>query len=83
VSPEEQALATVVKHLEALGVPEDTVLSKLEWALKAGGSEKQLADVAGVLDVQADALDRTYIERRVGELGIRELWLRVSAARRS
>ena len=31
----------------AIASPEDTILSKLEWARESGGSEKQLADVLG------------------------------------
>lgn len=53
--------------------PEDTILSKLEWARKAGGSEKQLADVRGILEVNPD-LDRAYLERWAGELGVTDLW---------
>jgi len=46
-----------------LATAEDTILAKLEWAKKAGGSEKQLADVAGILDVRGEGLDRVYVER--------------------
>lgn len=52
---------------------EDTILTKLEWA-KAGGSERQLADVRGILDVQGDTLDRAYIERWAAPLGVLEAW---------
>jgi hypothetical protein len=31
--------------------PEDAILSKLEWAKQSGSSERQLADVAGIVDV--------------------------------
>lgn len=54
---------------------EDTVLAKLEWAQKAGGSEKQLADVRGILEVRPD-LDLAYIERWAAELSVLELWQR-------
>jgi hypothetical protein len=57
---------------------EDSVLSKLEWARRAGGSEKQLADVVGVLEVQGEALDRDYVERWADALGLTDLWRRVS-----
>jgi hypothetical protein len=57
-----------------IATPEDTVLSKLEWARKSGGSEKQLNDVAGVLAVQGKTLDRAYIERWAAELGVLDLW---------
>lgn len=60
----------------ALASAEDTVLAKLEWARKAGGSEKQLGDVRGILDVRSD-LDVAYIERWASELGVLDLWYRV------
>jgi hypothetical protein len=57
--------------------PEDAILSKLEWARRAGDSERQLADAAGVLDLNP-SVDRGYIERWAGELGVSDLWLRIS-----
>jgi len=59
--------------------PEDTVISKLEWAKLGGGSELQLRDVAGILQLRGSALDTAYIERWVAELGLEELWLKVRA----
>ena len=59
---------------------EDTVISKLEWAKHGGGSELQLRDAAGVLQIRGDKLDAEYIERWVAELGLEELWLRVRKA---
>src|SRR5260370_41503532 len=53
-----------------LATPEDTILSKLEWAREGGGAETQLADVAGIVDVHGGALDRSYIERWARELGV-------------
>ena len=42
----------------AMATPEDTILSKLEWSRKAGGSEKQIGDAAaGVLELNPQ-LDR-------------------------
>lgn len=64
---------------EALGIsihvatPEDVVLAKLEWA-KRSESEKQLEDAAGVLESQGDRLDRAYLARWVGELGLEAQW---------
>jgi len=62
----------------ALASAEDTILSKLEWARKAGGSEKQIADAVGVLEVNPK-LDRAYIERWARELGIMDLWQEIKA----
>ena len=52
---------------------EDVIISKLDWA-RMGGSARQLEDVAGVLKVQRDALDRAYIEKWVQELGLIAGW---------
>jgi hypothetical protein len=60
--------------------PEDTIVAKLEWAA-AGGSDRQLADVAAMLEIGGDALDFTYIERWVAELGIQAALDRARKAR--
>ncbi|HEY5944990.1 MAG TPA: hypothetical protein VIV40_05835 [Kofleriaceae bacterium] len=54
---------------------EDTIIAKLEWS-KEGNSDRQLEDVAGILRVRGDGLDRDYIERWVEELELREQWAR-------
>jgi hypothetical protein len=60
-----------------LASPEDTILSKLEWAKKAGRSEKQLEDAAGVLAVNP-GIDRAYVERWATELRVLDLWQEIS-----
>jgi hypothetical protein len=55
---------------------EDTILAKLEWAKAGGGSERQLTDVAGIVRVRADLLDRGYIERWLDVLTVRTEWER-------
>jgi hypothetical protein len=55
--------------------PEDVIISKLEWA-KMGESSRQLEDIAGVLKVQKDKLDISYIEKWVAELGLAAQWSR-------
>jgi hypothetical protein len=66
------------KARAAVASPEDTVLSKLEWAKRAGGSERQLQDAAGVLAVNRD-LDVSYIEEWAGKLGVIDLWREILA----
>lgn len=56
---------------------EDLILSKLVWSKKSGYSEKQFHDVKGVLRVQMANLDYPYIERKVIELKLEELWERL------
>lgn len=59
--------------------PEDTVISKLEWAKQGGGSQLQLRDVSGILQLRGHDLDLAYIERWVTDLGLDELWRTVNA----
>lgn len=64
-----------------LATPEDTILSKLEWAREGGGSERQLADVTGILDVHGKGLDLAYLDRWAGDLGVADLWRQVAGPR--
>jgi hypothetical protein len=57
---------------------EDVVLSKLEWA-QLSGSERQIADVVGIVRTQGVDLDRTYIERWVVALGLDTQWKKALA----
>ena len=66
----------------SMATPEDTILSKLEWARKAGGSERQLTDALGVLQVCGDGVDRAYVEKWAATLGVLDLWRELLAAAR-
>lgn len=59
---------------------EDTIIAKLEWA-KEGSSERQLADVAGILRLRGEALDRAYLEKWIDTLELRAQWERALALR--
>ena len=59
--------------------PEDTMLMKLIWSKKIGGSEKQFNDVIHVYELQAGLLDMEYLDRWIQELDIEKLWERVIA----
>lgn len=59
----------------SIATAEDTILAKLRWAL-LGGSDRQVADAAGVLAVQGDRLDHDYLDRWAAELGVTELLAR-------
>lgn len=52
---------------------EDVILSKLEWA-KLGQSPRQIDDVAGILRIRSDELDRAYIAHWVGGLDLGPQW---------
>lgn len=56
-----------------VSTPEDTILMKLRWAKMSGGSEKQMGDVAGVWDLQGEALDREYLEKWAKALDVWDL----------
>ena len=52
---------------------EDVVLAKLEWA-KLGQSQRQFQDVAAILKLRWEDLDRAYLERWVSELSLQAEW---------
>lgn len=57
-----------------LATPEDLVLSKLRWyRMGEEVSERQWADVLGVLRVRGESLDRAYLDRWAAELGVADL----------
>ena len=53
--------------------PEDIVLSKLDYYRK-GGSEKHLADIAGMLRVSGKILDLPYLAHWTSRLGLEAEW---------
>lgn len=57
--------------------PEDLIISKLIWSKKSGYSEKQFHDVKGVVRVQRGNLDYPYLEMKVKEVQLEELWERL------
>ena len=58
-----------------LATAEDTIVAKLEWA-KAGESERQLRDVARILVVSGETLDREYLAHWIAELDLDDVWER-------
>ena len=52
---------------------EDVVVSKLEWA-KLARSQRHIEDVAGILRMRWEALDRPYIQKWVHQLGLTTEW---------
>lgn len=60
-----------------VSAPEDTILAKLLWAKRAGGSEKHLLDALRVYEVQAGQLDQAYLERWAARLEVEAAWRRI------
>lgn len=58
----------------AIATLEDLIIAKLEWA-SLGASSRQLEDVAALIRVRGDAIDREYVGRWVGLLGLERLWV--------
>lgn len=59
----------------SVATPEDVIIAKLEWS-KLAASERQLQDVAGILDLHPHDLDIAHIDRWVTELGLHSEWAR-------
>lgn len=63
-------------HAAWFASPEDVIIKKLAY-YHEGGSDKHLRDIAGVLKVSGDRLDRAYIADWTERLGLREIWISV------
>jgi murein L,D-transpeptidase YcbB/YkuD len=63
-----------------LATAEDVIVAKLEWAA-ATDSERQRRDVAGMLNVSGEAIDRAYVERWVATLGLQAIWASLASDR--
>ena len=61
----------------AVSSPEDTILAKLRWAKRSGGSEKQFNDALHVYEVQYGNLDLEYLRRWDKALGVESLLKRL------
>ena len=59
-----------------IATAEDVIVAKLEWA-KAGESERQLRDVAGILAASGETLDLDYVANWIAELDLTDQWQRV------
>ncbi len=58
--------------------PEDVILKKMEY-YQAGGSEKHLRDITGMLRIGGTTIDRSYIDEWSLKLGIDVVWKAVQA----
>ena len=53
--------------------PEDAIVKKMEF-FRAGGSDKHLRDITGVLKTSGGEIDRAYIDQWAATLGLTEIW---------
>ena len=58
--------------------PEDGILGKL-WCFSEGGGDRHLRDIAGILRVTGDGVNRSEVERWASQLGYLEIWRQVVA----
>ncbi|MSR56598.1 MAG: hypothetical protein EXS05_02860 [Planctomycetaceae bacterium] len=64
----------VVESVEAMfASAEDVIIRKMQY-FQAGGSDKHLRDIAGVLKIQGDRIDRRYIVEWSDRLAVRDVW---------
>jgi hypothetical protein len=63
----------------SVAAPEDVIVGKL-WYHAEGGSDKHLRDIAGMLRVSGDDIDRADVEKWAVHFGYVETWHRILAA---
>jgi hypothetical protein len=56
-----------------LACPEDVIIGKMRY-YRQGGSEKHLRDIAGILKIMGEDVDRGYIAQWAEELNLTEVW---------
>jgi hypothetical protein len=53
--------------------PEDVIIKKMQY-YREGGSEKHLRDIAGILKISGDKVDKNYIARWATLFGVDTIW---------
>ena len=56
--------------------PEDVIIKKME-SYRAGGSEKHLRDITGILKISGEEVDRSYISEWASRLDLTDIWASV------
>ncbi len=57
----------------SVAAPEDIIISKMEY-YKEGGSEKHLRDIAGILRISGEEVDRDYVVQWAEKLDMMDVW---------
>ncbi len=68
--------AVLLDTLVFIASVEDMILAKLEWSI-AFDSDRQLRDVAAMVHLAGESLDRAYIERWAETLDVEAVWRRL------
>ncbi len=61
-----------------VAAPEDVILGKL-WYFSEGGGDRHLRDIAGILRVTGEGVNREEVERWAAQLGYLEIWRQIVA----
>jgi hypothetical protein len=59
-----------------VAAPEDVILGKLRY-FSEGGGDRHLRDIAGILRVTGDGVNREEVERWAAKLGYLEIWRQI------
>jgi hypothetical protein len=57
----------------SVAAPEDVIIGKLIY-YKAGGSDKHLRDIAGIIAISNELVDRSYVESSAARLDVLREW---------
>jgi len=68
-----QQIAVLAGRLGYAAHPEDIILGKLLY-FQQGGSDKHLRDIAGILAISGELVDRGRVHRWAEKLGVAHLW---------
>jgi hypothetical protein len=61
-----------------VAAPEDVIVGKL-WYYSEGGGDRHLRDIAGILRISGDQVDRQEVERWAKDLGYLGIWRQIVA----
>ncbi len=71
-----QRLKPESDYVASFASPEDVIIKKLEF-FAAGGSDKHLRDITGVLKISGDDIDRDYVREWAERIGVESVWRQV------
>ncbi|NLX12695.1 MAG: hypothetical protein GXY44_03450 [Phycisphaerales bacterium] len=75
---DEQRIREETAHRLSHGAIEDVIVKKMDF-YRDGDSEKHLRDIAGVLKISGEQVDREYISEWAARLGLESIWQAIVA----